>query len=99
MKDIKKIFKYVIPITDESKLQLPAGAQIFSVIEQRNEIVLYAIINTFVEVTKTVSIRVVGTGHVINFDLNEYKFLGTISLCGGTLMFHVFFSDYEYCGR
>lgn len=98
MKDIKKIFKYVIPITDESELQLPAGAQILSVMKQRNEIVLYVIVNTSINVMKTVSIRVVGTGHIIDFDTNEYKFVGTVSLHGGVLMFHVFVFDRGHCG-
>jgi hypothetical protein len=98
MKDTKKIYKYVIPTTDESELQLPAGAQILSVMEQGNGIVLYAIVNTSVEVTKTVSVRVVGTGHRIDFDLNEYKFIGTVSLHGGVLMFHVFCFDRGYYG-
>jgi hypothetical protein len=83
MKDTKKIFKYVIPITDESELQLPAGAQILSVMEQRNEIVLYAIINTSVEVTKKVLVRrVVGTGHTVDFDLTNTSLWGPF-LCMG----------------
>ena len=98
MKDTKKIFKYVIPVTDESELQLPAGAQILSVMGRRNEIVLYAIVNTSVEVLKTVSVRIVGTGYPVRFDTNEYKFVGTVSLHGGALMFHVFCFDRGYCG-
>ena len=98
MKDTKKIFKYVIPVTDESELQLPAGAQILSVMGQRNEIVLYAIVNTSIDVVKTVSVRVVGTGHMIDFDTNEYKFVGTVFLHSGALMFHVFCFDRGYCG-
>jgi hypothetical protein len=98
MKDTKKIFEYVLSLKDESELQLPAGAQILSVMEQKNEIVLYAIVNTSVEVTKTISVRVVGTGHAVDFDLNEYGFVGTVSLHGGALMFHVFCFDRGYCG-
>lgn len=90
-----RILKYTVSLKDEDELILPEDAKILSVMEQRNEIVVYAVSKITENHTpsKIVKIRVVGTGHIIPFDLTKYKFLGTVSLIEGTLMFHVFYLD------
>ena len=96
----KKIFKYTVEIVQESTILLPAGAQIISVMEQRNKIVLYAIVPFPIEedVMKKITVRVVGTGHIIGFDTKDYEFAGTVSLHSGELVFHIFYRDHGYMG-
>lgn len=95
----RKIFKYNLEVTDKQTLKLPPGSHILSVMNQRDNIVLYALVwpTENKEVYEDVSIRIVGTGHDIDFFIpaerfgGGYKFLGTVSLHGGALMFHVFY--------
>jgi hypothetical protein len=92
-----KIFKYPIEVTDTQTIKLPAGSRILSVMNQYEKIVLYALVSDNEKDTKEVSIRIVGTGHVIDFFIpalefgGGYTFLGTVSLHDGRLMFHVFY--------
>lgn len=96
-----KVFKYNLEVTDEQTLKLPPGSRVLSVMNQRDNIVLYALVNPInnKNLTEDISIRIVGTGHDIDFFIpnpnlaDGYKFLGTISLHGGALMFHVFYME------
>ncbi len=93
-----KIFKYPLEITDDQTIKLPHGARILSVMNQHDNIVLYALVNDKEKKIESVSTRIVGTGHDIDFFIpaagfgGGYKFLGTVSLYDGKLMFHVFYS-------
>jgi hypothetical protein len=40
-----KIFKYNLEVTDEQTLKLPPGSRVLSVINQRDNIVLYAFVH------------------------------------------------------
>ena len=98
----QKIYKYPVEITDGQIIHVPAGARVISVVGQNYGIVLYAIVpipNDFPKISKELVIKVVGTGHEINFNtVNEYEFLGTVLLHGGSLVFHVFCKDRGYMG-
>lgn len=92
-----KIFKYKLEVTDEQIVKLPSGSRVLSVMNQNDNIVLYALVSDNEIDTEEVSIRIVGTGHDIDFFIpaagfgGGYEFLGTVSLYDGTLMFHVFY--------
>ena len=90
-----KIFKYIIPPQDNCELVLPVGSKILSVAEQRDNIVIYVLVPVSDEElsTKKVKILVTGTGHTIHESMYEYKFLGTVNMYNGTLMFHVFYKE------
>jgi len=96
----RRIFKYSLEVTDEQKISVPAGAVVLSVAEQKNNIVLYALVPTDNDptITKIIDVRIVGTGHVLQFDPRDYKFIGTVNLHNGPLMFHVFYRDHGYHG-
>lgn len=100
MDNTKRIFKYPLAVLGEQIIKAPAGAAVLSVAEQRNGIVMYATVPTDndPELTKEIDVRIVGTGHVIEFDPREYTFLGTVNLYNGQLMFHVFYRDLRYNG-
>ncbi len=86
-----KIYKYVLKSVDEQTINLPQGYQILSVMNQFDKIVLYALVSDNKKYTEDVSIKIVETVHDIDFNTAEYKFLGTVSIYNGELMFHVFY--------
>lgn len=93
---MKTNYKYQVELKDISKLTLPAGSKIISVAVQGMEIVLYALVDTDIQEKMVFSVLVLGTGHEIPFDLNEYTFLGTVSLSDGMLMFHIYYKLDKY---
>lgn len=92
---MKKIYKYTLKPTDFQILELPKKSNIISVIEQKNQIVLYAIVNDDISETELYDIIIKETGHDLpeNFDL--YTFLGSVNLINGSLIFHVFYKKVE----
>lgn len=84
------IYKYEIPVVDEFDLNLPLGSKILSVVEQNDNIVLYAMVIPEL-ITKPVKIRVIGTGNPMPSGMSDYEFLGTVKLYEGKLMFHIFY--------
>jgi hypothetical protein len=89
------IYKYPLinGITPISSLELPKGAKILSAINQRENIVLYAHIDIYGDVTETFEIYVIGTGHKNNIP-DDAIFLNTVSLSGGQFIFHVFYRKF-----
>lgn len=92
---LKRIFKYPVKITDASTIVLPVEAKILSVMAQDDGVVLYAIVDSETDncKTKDIAIRIRGTGHTIDFNLDDFKFLGTVSTYGGRLMWHIFYQE------
>ena len=97
-----KIYKYSLEIVDEQIIKLPREAirsRILFVINQNDKIVLYALVPDTNTESENVSIRIVGTGHNIDFFIpapmfgGGYTFLGTVSLHSGKLVFHVFYQN------
>lgn len=86
------IYKYVLdPRAD--KLEIKGLRSVLSVMEQNNEIVLYAQVDDEENSLATIGYRIYGTGHKIEEKIIlYYRFLGTVSLAGGRLMFHVYTS-------
>lgn len=90
---MKRIFKYKLLITDEQVLSLPLGSKVLSAIEQYDDVVLYVMVETEVKSERKVVIKIVGTGHPIDFNFQTFKFLNSVSTHGGRLIWHVFFSE------
>jgi len=91
---MKKVYKYTILRTSQSTVEdhllLPRGAQILSVAEQRDEIVLYAVTDNLQTEYENYRIHIAGTGHPLPDDIDTARFLGTVNLMEGSLMFHVY---------
>jgi hypothetical protein len=95
---MKKIFKYPIEKPDENgeaMIEVPVNSTILTVEQQyQSQIVVYAIVDVDNQQgIRRVQVRVVGTGHEINFDTNDFKYLGTVKFGDGQLMFHVFIKE------
>ena len=97
---MKTIYKYQIEITDLQTLHLPVDSEILSVKEQDGVLCVWALHRkqdhspngsvTF----RPISIRIVGTGHDIDFtiSLHHFNFIETVMMRNG-LVFHVFAND------
>jgi hypothetical protein len=71
---------------------------LLSVAEQNDGIVLFALVND-IEESIPVDIRIIGTGNTIKDDIENYKFLGTVKLTNGSLIFHIFGRHSKDFGR
>lgn len=91
---MKKIFKYEIQAEDIQKMNIPSE-RILSVQEQRNKIVVYALVDTENTVLNAYEFGMNGTGNPVTFDIDNFEFLGTVKLSDGQLMFHVFYRKVE----
>jgi hypothetical protein len=82
------IYKYLLQ--DTQNIELPKGARILSVGQQKNMIFIWAVIDP----TQPKEIRrfhVFGTGHLVPEHIaNCGYFIGTVHLFDGALVFHVF---------
>ena len=86
------IWKFKLQPHDSQILHIKGLIKVLSVAEQYGGIVLYALIDPSHETPTKVPIYVVGTGHDFEWDLAR-RFLGTVLLMGGRLMFHVFMGE------
>jgi len=85
------IFKYHLDIRDEQILYLPAGHKILSVHEQAGSLMLWAIVDPSIEETVPRVIHIRGTGHPMPKG-EDVRFINTVLLLEGSLVFHVFWS-------
>ena len=90
---MKSIWKYKLDIANYQTIPILEPAKILSVSSQGNQIVLYAEVNTD-NMEKMYSLKIIdiwihGTGHEVKAPKNS-RFIGTVKLMGGTLMFHVY---------
>jgi hypothetical protein len=90
---MQTIWKYILEAVDQQFLELPLHTEILSVANQGDNIVLYALVNPEIKTTKNHRIEVYGTGHQIqDSNLSDLKFLGTVLMYNGSLVFHVFYN-------
>ena len=86
---MKNILKYALKVEDKQYLQLPLNSRLLSVEEQRENIVLYALVDDEEQTLEKYLIIMHGTGHRAD-DVSGYNFLGTVQLKNGALVFHIF---------
>jgi hypothetical protein len=85
---VRKIFKYVIPIQDESTHLFPVGAKFLSVGEQAGRLMLWALVTEEAH-TLPVTVSVLGTGNPASHLSGYDKFVGSAQMSNG-LVWHVF---------
>lgn len=84
------IYKYPLAIVDQQTVRLPFGAQILCAQAQGDSMCLWAMVNPHVGEDQDRDIRVHGTGHPLPDDATSYRYIGTVQLRSGSLVFHVF---------
>jgi hypothetical protein len=83
------MWKYVLAPEDEQEINVRVGARVLSVEEQREDIVLYVMLDPN-EPKEKAAVWVVGTGHDVPVGVTASMFVGTAKMYGGNLMFHIF---------
>lgn len=85
----KSIWKFPLEVTNEQVVPMPAGAKVLTVATQEGQPCVWALVDTAAPKPPR-KFRIVVTGHTINFNLDQFNFMGTFQLHGGALVFHVF---------
>ncbi|MFA6711118.1 MAG: hypothetical protein WCS33_00170 [Candidatus Caldatribacteriota bacterium] len=89
---MKRVFKYPLVMMDRNTIVLPKGSKILSVESQKDDIVVYAIVDDSVSTEVEEHVFLIrGTGHPAD-DVDGYDFLNTVKLYGDTLIFHIFYA-------
>lgn len=83
------VWKYTLDAKDIQELETPAGSKILSVHAQRDEICIWALVDTFEPGYETRQVYIAPTGRDSGY-VEGKVFLGTVLLEGGSLVFHVF---------
>lgn len=84
----RSIFKYVLDPADMQEIQMPVDSQILSVSVQFDQICIWALVQPN-EIKTARRIYVCPTGSEAD-GLQRMKFLGTVLMHGGNLVFHIF---------
>lgn len=92
--NLKKVFKYTVPIQDELILELPTGTDILYVNAQPGDYInglfqIWALVNPDNPDMETRKFRLAGTGHAIT-EPEHLEYIGTFFLREGILVFHLF---------
>lgn len=86
------IWKFPLALERAQDIEMPAGAEILSIGNQRETICLWARVETEKTNKETRRFVIVGTGHGAP-DAVGSKLIGVVMMQGGDLIFHVFEID------
>lgn len=85
------IWKYVLKPEVTQDILLPLGAEVLSVQNQFESVCLWALVDPKETQTQTATVDSIGTGHELPEPrMRTRKFLGTVLLSRGGLVFHFF---------
>lgn len=79
---IKRIYKYTIPVEVYFSIELPRGAKILTVQEQRGKPQIWALVNPESS-TEIREFCIVGTGNMIDNDEETLEYIGTFQIHKG----------------
>lgn len=82
------IWKFPLTISEEQKVEMPAGNNVVSVQAIGDEIFVYAIVDKKAPMWVRRKFKIVGTGHPMPEEWGH--FLGTVQILGGRMILHVF---------
>jgi len=85
------IHKENIEVAGHQVLSIKGLVKMISVSVQHNKLVMYFVRDLKDSIHRRMELKILGTGHEFSFDQIEgYEFIGTYSMAGGHLMWHVF---------
>ncbi len=90
------IWKFTVSlnqICDVTLIDMPKGAEVISVVNQREELTFYAKVNSGEKETEIKKFRVAGTGHSLEFTKHwemKERFIGTVLFMKGDFVLHVY---------
>lgn len=86
---MRTIHKFVLAITDEQFVPIKGFVRMLSVLNQREQVVLYAEVDPDGP-NVNVSVQIFGTGHSLTVRRTTAEFIGSVSMAGGDLVWHVY---------
>ena len=86
---IENIYKYPLIVIDSQCIYINGLLEILSVVVQRDQLVLYALVDTSSTKITYVDVKIVSAGNMIMFDTKEWDFRGTHTQYGERLIWHV----------
>lgn len=89
---MRKIFKYPLTIGKQT-LELPSNSKILKVANQSEVLCLWALVDPVQEEKVPVEIEVVGTGHDVAFPWESYRYIDSVLMRSGSLVWHVWCSS------
>lgn len=84
-----RIWKYEIPVEDSFVLELPQGAKILHIDEQKSAMFLWALIDSNIVETETQKFKWFGTGQPID-NVDSMSYIGSAVCNGGIFVWHLF---------
>lgn len=85
-----RIYKYPLK-GSYNRIKMPMGSKFLSAINQNEDIVVYALVDTSEESTLR-DVMVVGTGNILSEEmLEDFKFLDTVVTHDGNLVWHIWY--------
>lgn len=84
---LKTVFKYSLSLDDIIEVEVPIGSQLLHVGLQDGRLMLWALVDTAANPCIK-RVRCAGTGHKIVED--DLRFIDTVHMVGGRLIFHFF---------
>jgi len=83
------IHKFAIEVDDKQKVKMPQGARILSAKLQNGRVVLWAMVEPEKETVERI-IHIFGTGHPVTTPYHKLRFIDTVLMMGGSLVWHIF---------
>lgn len=83
------IWKFALKVTESQEIKLPKGASFLSCQFQRDELMLWAVVEPM-EDLETRMIYIVGTGRSMPYLNLPTSYIGTVQQDGGRFVWHVF---------
>lgn len=88
---MKTTWKFPLAVQDDLQtFDLPKGSMVLSVAEQHERACLWCLVDNEVTETISVDVRIAGTGHSLDDVGEDWRFIGTVLLMGGSLVLHIF---------
>ncbi len=86
---MKKIWKYTLHVSDHPVLRMQKGAKVLSVDVQHGDIQVWALVDP--EAPRELRrFRMARTGHPLEDEIASMRFIGTVQMMGGQLIWHIF---------
>ena len=85
-----KIYKYPLDLKKDQTVRIQGLLNVLSVVPQKNTPVLYAAVDTTIQASLSVRVKLYETGQEIEPETRGYTFLGTLMLDGADYVLHAF---------
>lgn len=90
---MNRIWKWPLEVTDLQTVSMPSGAKVLAIQTQHGQPVIWALVDESAPKVSRVFVTY-GTGYPMpDGDLGNY--VGTYQISGGSLVFHVFESEFK----